>query len=151
KDIQTYFNSDKILQKCLGKPGSLSIEVYAGDLIKSTAYPAKVTTQNIGTPMWRYGNQDTTGTQINATFNTVGCHNLQVWAKDMGGQISYFCKPVNVIEAYGSDADTRINSSKLLSKNLNKKSYQQKYLHFNYGSAPIAPKLKGGQSIPTLH
>ncbi len=56
KDIKTLSNSSKILQKCLEKPGSLSIEVYAGDLIKSIAYPAKVATQNVGIPMWRYCN-----------------------------------------------------------------------------------------------
>jgi len=142
-DIQTYFNTDKLKSKCIQNP-TLSVSVYSNDFYKDVSYPAKISTPNTATPLWKFSDIVKSEVDTKLSSSSIGCKYLQVWTKNIANEVLYFCKPVTVIAFYGSDGETTLTSATIKSVDPAVKANGTSGVHFSKGSAPIAPKLLGG-------
>jgi hypothetical protein len=141
-DVNTYWEPYKST-RCI-MDSSLPIVSNVKDLYTGQTYPFSVARSNLVSSLWDYDGTQSTQPTLKTSFNTAGCHLVQVWAKSITNEVLYSCKKVYAVKPFGSDGNSQLDITTIQSVDVGVKAVPNNNLFFSPSISPVAPKDDGG-------
>lgn len=132
--------------KCV-KPSNTPFKIIVSDSDFSAGTKVHLTLDsiNFNSILWKYDKYYTTRSEFTRTFKETGCHQVELWAKNVANEIVYTCQKIYIGLPLFNKKKTTISPSKIKTVEFpNIPMYSIPAIFFDPAAGPIAPKFDGG-------
>ena len=146
KSICSYFNTEKMKGRCVKdvSEGGLPASIPDKQIFTNSNILLSMDQQAVKGFVWRANGQISTANPFAVSYANPGCYLIEAWGITINDSVSYFCKPITVIQGFGNENDSSFDLSKVTVEDTGVKTYRINRFFFKHAQAPIAPRTNGG-------